>query len=426
MGNIRTEARLDKIGRGFLTDKGTTLTIQDIEESINTKGYWTGKYIFECSKCSADVEMWPYGSITASLNNVKEKRYPCGCSKAVRYTEIQYKLLIERLCNTRGYKFLGWAGGFKGKRTKLKLINLENGNFWDSTIIDNFRAGAGCPLSGIESRTEKSRIPIEDYYKRFAKILPSKVKVSKIPNETYTSIDSYWRVDCEACAQDKFSLAGISGSSFTVRGRELLKGRTGCRCTENKPYTKEELEHLILIACSDRFTFHGWASDKYTTASGVLVTCNSCGYKFTTHCKRLELGTGCRKCYEARQRKSGRFNGYDPARTEDKDMLYVIRFKDTFTKCGRAFILENRLKGSRGLLKESGCTRDQLEILHVYTGTHQEVYDTEQFVIDELTERGFYYKTWTRETFSLDSEKLMVDLIENHSTLTKVEYVEGM
>lgn len=238
-------------------------------------------------------------------------------------------------------------------------------------------------------------------------------------------------VSCNICSYDKFVQAGLCSGEFSsfsgsLKGTPSSSPSKCCRCSDNFGWTKEQREFQIKERLEELGgEWVGWKENIITPTykEKFRWVCKE-GHHVVGDIDNFLRGKSCKVCYKNKPNKM--FNGYDPDRKEDNDLLYIIKFKDEYIKCGRAFILEKRLKYTTGLLKKSGCTRDQLEILHVYTGTHQEVYDTEQFVIDELTERGFYYKTWTRETFSIDSEKLMVDLIENHSTLTKVEYVEGM
>jgi hypothetical protein len=57
------------------------------------------------------------------------------------------------------------------------------------------------------------------------------------------------------------------------------------------------------------------------------------------------------------------------------------------------------------------------------TGTHQEVYDTEQWMHEELTDRGFHadWITWTSECFTEDSEDMIYRLLDE-SGLSESEW----
>lgn len=63
-------------------------------------------------------------------------------------------------------------------------------------------------------------------------------------------------------------------------------------------------------------------------------------------------------------------------------------------------------KPSSGLLKLSKIPRKNIKILKVFTSNHQTIYDTEQWIHEELTDRGFYYNKrdgrWSIELFETD------------------------
>ncbi|AUR91501.1 hypothetical protein NVP1161O_059 [Vibrio phage 1.161.O._10N.261.48.C5] len=152
--------------------------------------------------------------------------------------------------------------------------------------------------------------------------------------------------------------------------------------------------------------------------------CPVCKGWFTSKISHLKEGNvGC-DCYTP---DSPRFNGFDSSKAEEVDLLYILSFKGAYSKCGRAFNLNNRFKQSRGIIKMSGYPREDIEVAAVYTGTHQQVWDTEQWLLKETKDRGFYYNSgWTTESRTMDAIPLLIKLVEEHSDLTKVDYVEGM
>ncbi|HDG1611232.1 TPA: GIY-YIG nuclease family protein [Vibrio cholerae] len=94
------------------------------------------------------------------------------------------------------------------------------------------------------------------------------------------------------------------------------------------------------------------------------------------------------------------------------DYLYVINFKkDGCIKVGRSFDVEKR---TRQLLRVSNHKQDEIDILAVYTGTHQEVYDTEQRIHEELARGGYYHNDsdWSVETFDPDCENVLFHLLD--------------
>lgn len=112
---------------GCSKQRGKTLMqVHGIDDFIGSTKLWNGgvntvkdclgglgnkrRYIVECSKCSLDKELWPYGSILTTKSNFKSKlRTNCGCNgKRVSWTESQVKVLVTRLCNKKGLSFLVW------------------------------------------------------------------------------------------------------------------------------------------------------------------------------------------------------------------------------------------------------------------------------------------------------------------------------
>lgn len=190
---------------------GGILSVKDVDPSVNNEGRWLKKFIFVCSVCSLDKELWPYGRVTASISNIRAGRYPCGCGKVVKYTENQWKVIIERLCKTRGLIFLGWSGEFTGRNTKLKLHNPVNSNTWDTTNINNFiHNNAGCPKRGQDSRSDIRRKTVKSYLEDFEKELPNTLRFTPLEGEV-VNVLSLWQVECLVCKSDEFSVNKISG-----------------------------------------------------------------------------------------------------------------------------------------------------------------------------------------------------------------------
>ncbi|UZV41179.1 putative homing endonuclease [Vibrio phage vB_VpaM_R16F] len=126
----------------FLAEKMPHLKAVD---SIKEKGK-ARKFILECSVCSEDKKLWPYGSITSVKSRLMEGKVPCGCSKIPKWSQSQYETLVNRKCAERGYQFLGF-GDWKGAYTHIKLHNPKNGNTWRSDINNFLNGGKGCPIA---------------------------------------------------------------------------------------------------------------------------------------------------------------------------------------------------------------------------------------------------------------------------------------
>lgn len=423
-----TSLQKEFVGKCFERSNGSVYKVVGVSSGKCSRGYWDRKFLVECSVCHKDVELWGETKLTLYKEDLQGDVINCGCKGRCKWKRHQQEVRVKRICDSKGFVYLGLIGTYKGNKTKIKILNPLTGNIWGTTNINTAtgKSDWGDPITREYRISAKTRYPesrhIEDIY------IKGGFSRDKFTFSFYEKRGrrDFYKVICKVCKDDMYVKEGVSNPYFITDVSSLKAGNVPCRCGNNPRWTSEERTLYSKNLCSERgISFVGWEEGTYKNKDSKILWLCQKGHLTSSNFNDFRNGSGCPEC--ALGLRKGWGNGYMPNKVEEDDYLYVIKFKGEYLKCGRALIIENRIIHSgNGLLKESGCTRDQLEILHVYTGTHQEVYDTEQFVIDELTERGFYYKTWTRETFSLDSEKLMVNLIENHSTLTKVEYVEGM
>ena len=125
--------------------------------------------------------------------------------------------------------------------------------------------------------------------------------------------------------------------------------------------------------------------------------CLKHGKQTVKYDKFIFHGNRCVCCWKDRQKYLANVNGYYPERKDETDFLYILNFDDKFIKVGRSFDVERRI-GKNQLQKESGISN--IIKLRIFTATHQEVYNTEQALLEELRERGFqYHLNWTKECF---------------------------
>lgn len=199
---------------------------------------------------------------------------------------------------------------------------------------------------------------------------------------------------------------GNTWESATIN--TFLNGGHGCPLAANqKRWTKVEREQQI----NNTFTleggqFIGWSSGEYKNCYSKFNWLCSEGHPCETNVDRfLNAGSRCMTCHKIKQREEGYMHGYYPARKDEQDYLYIIHFKKGgYIKVGRSFNVTERVKA---LLKLSDHKLSEIEILSVYTDKHQTVYDTEQWLHEELRERGFEYNEldglWSIELFDIDS-----------------------
>lgn len=126
---------------------GSTVKLKNgsIITAVKAEGLYGNSinFVWECSTCSKDTELWPLGSIKSTIYRAS-KNAPCGCSIRTRYVENQTRVRASRLAKLKGYTFKDWAEGYKGNTTKCHLLCAKHGP-WNSTSFASLLEGKGCP-----------------------------------------------------------------------------------------------------------------------------------------------------------------------------------------------------------------------------------------------------------------------------------------
>lgn len=422
-----TKSQEDFIGSAFPTPKGGVLTVTGIKGK-----YSRGTTLFKCvcSICNKDIELFP-DEFMITKSNLVRGFCPCGCAKSCRWTESQNKVRVQRECDKRGYIFHGWYGGYQDSKTYLDLENPETCNRWHTTSLNNFFGGKGDPTEWcLEGKVKapspkKDSLHIQDFYKAgFTK----DYKFWRSDRLCSRGRKPYWRYACLICSNDEYVQNGLCSGVFESFADSLKRGDKSCRCSPSYRWTQEQREYQINKICNkEELTFLGWETKEcYKNQRSKFKWVCKEGHECNTSVNNFLNGNRCKTCSDIKQRESGNYNGYYPERKDDTDFLYIINFNNEYIKVGRAFDIDKRIHNSgKGLLKLSGMSLDQLALLKVFTSTHQEVYDCEQWVHEELTDRGFYHEdsTWTIETFDVDSEQIIYKLLESSDLVeTKSPY----
>lgn len=398
----------DFVGSQFKTPKGGILTVTNVSHKDNN-----GIRLFNCicNICSKDRELFPENAITTYKGNLIKGQTPCACSSSYKWSKSQNILRVKREYVKRGYIFHGWYGNYNGVNTKLDLENPITGNRWCSTDIKHFLRGSGDPIVGHMTTNDSKTIPDEVYIEQFIAtgVFPEGTKFYRCKDK------SYYEYTCPVCSYDEYVQAGVCTGVFTSYVSSLRKGIKSCRCNGNYKWSPFQQEYKIKKLCTEEgLTYNGWVGVYTDNYSRFSWTCFNGHKRESTANGFINGGTRCRECYKLECRERGYTNGYFPERKDEIDFLYVINFNNQYIKVGRSFDISERMKGNKGLLSCSGMSLDQLTILKFFTATHQEVYDTEQWIHKELSNRGFYHEEsdWTIETFDIDSEQLIYKLLE--------------
>lgn len=411
-----TSNQREFIGTTFPTHKGGVLTVTSVVGKCG-KREGNAKFGLVCSVCSEDGELWPENSITSSKGGLVNGRIPCGCAKNIKWTEEQTRLRVRRECHSRGYIFHGWCGEYEGKNTHLDLENLKTGNRWQSTSIHSFMRGTGDPEEGKEKIRNGSLIDDKTYIQKFiqtGKFLED-VIFWRSDKKDSKGWKTYWNYTCPRCSKDEYVKSGLCSGIFEASSSNLKLGKLSCRCSDKYHWTQEQRRYQIykIFTLEDSGEFVGWKDNhrhksRYLKFKWICKEGHSCE---TTVKGFLSNNNRCSTCNKIRKKVEGGFYGYYHQRTEEQDNLYLIHFKSqNCIKIGRTFDVDRRVKE---LLKQSGCTADEIEILQILSGVHQQVYEKEQEIHGKLTELGFYHEnsTWTTEAFDEDCLQLLYELV---------------
>ncbi|AGH32043.1 endonuclease [Vibrio phage PWH3a-P1] len=407
-----TKSQREFVGTQFPTPKGGVLTVTGV------KGKQGNITVFglECSVCSKDIELFP-DNFSSTKNGLVKGQIPCGCAKNPRWKEWQNRIRVQRECNKRGYIFHGWYGEYIGSKTKAKIHNSSNRNTWYPSL-KNFIRGCGDPLEGFKKISDAKSLyegqHIQEFYKAGFSDGYKFWKSDRLNNRGYKT---YWEYTCPTCSNDKYVQNGLCTGIFSNTTGDLKNGMVSCRCSKNYKWTQEQREYQINKICIEEcITFLGWETEEgyvNTKGSNLKWLCSEGHQNLTNVNDFLNCGNRCMTC----KKQDGSYNGYFPHRKDEKDFLYIINFNNKYIKVGRAFSVDERFKGNKGLLKCSKVSRENIKILQVFTSNHQRVYDTEQWLHSELRERGFEYNKkdgqWSIELFDMDSLPVLDYLLQD-------------
>lgn len=82
-----TKGQREFVGSTFPTPKGGVLTVVGVNSCTKSNGrHWGQKFNLICSICSEEKDLWPYGSISSTKNNLEKGKTPCGCRKVNKYS----------------------------------------------------------------------------------------------------------------------------------------------------------------------------------------------------------------------------------------------------------------------------------------------------------------------------------------------------
>jgi len=371
------------INSTYPTYFNSTYTVIGVSERLISNNV---NFIYECSVCSKDVELWKFGSIQQPKSKIisKPNKVCCGCNKNIKWTEEQYEVLIRRRCEEVGYKFKGWYGDYKQiDNTYLSLYNPVSGNEWSTCTINNFiKKGRLDPfVSGKKSDKEH----IKDFHStdKF-----NKDNVYWRSNrETPKGDKSYFKFTCGVCSDDEYVKNGTCTGIFESFIGDLKCGTLSCRCNTIYRYTSSQREYKInSILTHEGGEFKGWGE----TFRGNLTFFNwvcSEGHSCRTQVAPFMAGVRCGTCC------AGGFN------TKLSATFYIVEwygYGESYLKYG----ITNKTVLQRIKVQARKAHLDY-KILHTfYNDSGQAVLDVENKVKDLYGRDGVCPKQWLPDGFT--------------------------
>ena len=186
-----------------------------------------------------------------------------------------------------------------------------------------------------------------------------------------------------------------------------LVAQKGCpKCAGNFKPT----QHEAFLICTDICIKYGYSPVGFPDGySGIRSSRFS--YECPNHglqtCDSANFVAGLSHCPDCKK-ESISFFGFYQDKVDLLDYLYVIDFDGQYIKVGRTFDIKKRLNGLSSRSRISN-----LHVLSIYSGSHRDVWYTEQFIHEELRRRGFDHceSYWTNETFTNDSLYVINNLL---------------
>lgn len=275
----------DFIGRQFTTQDGGILT------AVGHNGLKGSekKYIFECSICSKDKELWPYGSIQIRKGSILQGKFSCGCGRNTYYTEEQQIIRCKRVCEDLGYIFVGLDGEYKSaKKTYVNTINLLTGNPVRCSIANLVRGVIGDRKHADEQNKVRNKGKRLKRLEEISEIFKEVAELRLISDEG----DIIYK--CLKCKDDIYSQNNLCTGEFNTSLRQVEKGFVPCRCNKRGFLTLPQRRLKVSIICKEENLklIDIWDEDDETH---MIYLCTK-GNTKTTNYHNFIAGSRCHCC----------------------------------------------------------------------------------------------------------------------------------
>lgn len=345
------------IGKSYITGNGNTIYVK---EKIEKDGL--SEFVVECSRCSLDKELFPYGSLIIDIRKFRQKRCSCLCSKTPQLTIKQKELRCRRVLRKYFANFIEIL--YKGSVCFVKVenpITKEIKSFRYEHLINE-----KVSLKTLEFISHlESEISLRGNFNLY----PVFDSVSK----------NNWLLHCHRCSEDIYTKSDTYTGMFPTRLDRLKESILPCRCSDKYRYTIDQWILRSKLVCEESNYKFLNLEDTDKKDWKINYVCPK-GHQRSSFMKPfVTQGIRCKLC----SKDSYNTTGYYPDRVGEEDNLYLLLFKgeDTFCKIGRSFNV-------RGRIHHYPKSYD-ITVLSEISKSHQEVWDTEQHLHTILKESHY-------------------------------------
>lgn len=199
------------------------LTVVGISER---KQHRNKLYLVKCSVCSQDPELFGDAVFEQLKSDIIRNKIPCGCAKSHRYTNEQYRILINRVSNGR-YKIIS-NDAIEHTDQKIRLKCCVDEYEWETSthsLIGYMKSG--CKLCGIRDNANRDRC--SDYMSKIHdRCKESNLKFISIEGGEYKN------------KRSRIVLSCVCGYKWDVAYENFINAKNGCPACADTGYNKSK------------------------------------------------------------------------------------------------------------------------------------------------------------------------------------------
>lgn len=321
----------DFVGSVFSTPSGGKLTVVCISGLVGRHK----KYGLVCSLCSEDKELYPKNFEMVKSNLVKGS-IPCGCSKKPVYTQEQARVILTRLCVTKGYEFVGFPDGYKNTRSRFEYKCSEHGTV--SSVYKDFVINdTGCPSCAKNKKITKQEM--EEKLKNLC---------------TSSGYEFVGFPDGYVNTKSKFEYICPYHGNIVVECNSFICGHRCKFCgvdNSSKKLINKSYDETIKSLCeSYGYEFVGFPDGYKNAYSKFEFICKEHGNHITTYKSFVNHNTKCPGCSKS---------GYDPSKS---GYFYIFKYKIVGLPLIYKFGITNRTPDERSYEHLMNIPKEEIEI----------------------------------------------------------------